>query len=151
MSDNWSLGVIELNSWNRYLLDWLSDSQVVCLDATNITGAESEVLLDPIERNNSLTKSVVIKISNTKIVVVESRRNEGFDVMDSSNEGVLIYTVDMNIATQKGGWNIQRRPGSVSTNFKDAALRAGEKIVTNGVTIEVLARDANGDRVKISK
>jgi hypothetical protein len=57
----------------------------------------------------------------------------------------------MNIASQKGGWNVQRRPGSVATNFKDAALRAGEKIVTNGVTIEVLARDANGDRVKISK
>ena len=151
MSDNWSQGVIELNSWNRYLLDWLSDSQVVCLDAANVSSAGSEVLLDPIERNNSLTKSVVIKVSDTKIVVVESRRNEGFDVIDSSNEGVLIYTVDMNIATQKGGWNIQRRPGSVSTNFKDAALRAGEKIVTNGVTIEVLARDANGDRVKISK
>ena len=151
MADNWSQGVIELNSWNRYLLDWLSDSQVVCLDAANVSSAGSEVLLDPIERNNSLTKSVVIKISNSKIVVVESRRNEGFDVIDSSNEGVLIYTVDMNIETQKGGWNIQRRPGSVSTNFKDAALRAGEKIVTNGVTIEVLARDANGDRVKISK
>ena len=151
MSDNWSQGVIELNSWNRYLLDWLSDSQVVCLDAANVSSAGSEVLLDPIERNNSLTKSVVIKVSDTKIVVVESRRNEGFDVIDSSNEGVLIYTVDMNIETQKGGWNIQRRPGSVSTNFKDAALRAGEKIVTNGVTIEVLARDANGDRVKISK
>ena len=151
MADNWSQGVIELNSWNRYLLDWLSDSQVVCLDAANVSSAGSEVLLDPIERNNSLTKSVVIKVSDTKIVVVESRRNEGFDVIDSSNEGVLIYTVDMNIETQKGGWNIQRRPGSVSTNFKDAALRAGEKIVTNGVTIEVLARDANGDRVKISK
>jgi len=151
MSDNWSEGVIELNSWNRYLLDWLSDSQVVCLDASNITSTGSEILLDPIERNNTLTKSVVIKISNTKIVVVESRRNEGFDVMDSSNEGVLIYTVDMTIETGKGGWNVQRRPGSVSTNFKDAALRTGEKIVTNGVTIEVLSRDANGDRVKISK
>lgn len=151
MSDNWSRGAIELNSWNRYLLDWLSDSQIVCLDASNITAAGSEVLIDPIERNNSLTKSVVIKISNTKIVVVESRRNEGFDVIDSSNEGVLIYTVEMTTETQKGGWKVQRRPGSVEANFKDAALRAGEKIVTNGVTIEVLSRDANGDRVKISK
>ena len=151
MSDNWSQGAIELNSWNRYLLDWLSDSQVVCLDASNISGTGSEILLDPIERNNTLTKSVVIKISNSKIVVVESRRNEGFDVIDSSNEGVLIYTVDMTIETQKGGFVTQRRPGSVSTNFRDAALRTGEKIVTNGVTIEVLARDANGDRVKISK
>jgi M6 family metalloprotease-like protein len=44
MSDNWSQGVIELNSWNRYLLDWLSDSQVVCLDASNISAAGSEVI-----------------------------------------------------------------------------------------------------------
>ncbi len=151
MSDNWSRGAIELNSWNRYLLDWLSDSQVVCLDASNITAAGSEVLIDPIERNNSLAKSVVIKISNSKILVLESRRNEGFDVISSSNEGVLIYTVDMKIESIKGGWNTQRRPGSVAANFVDAALRTGEKIVTNGVTIEVLSRDANGDRVKISK
>jgi hypothetical protein len=151
MSEAFSRGVIELNSWNRYLLDWLSDSQVICLDASNITGTGSEVLLDPIERNNSLTKSVVIKISDTKIIVLESRRNEGFDVMTSGNEGVLIYTVEMNIDSQKGGFKVQRRPGSVDPKFTDAALRAGEKIVTNGVTIEVLARDANGDRVKISK
>lgn len=151
MSDTFTQGVIELNSWNRYLLDWLSDSQVVCLDASTISSAGSEVLIDPIERNNSLTKSVVIKVSDSKIIVVESRRNEGFDALSSSNEGVLIYTVEMTTATQQGGWNVQRRPGSVEANFTDAALRAGEKIVTNGVTIEVLSRDANGDRVKISK
>ncbi len=151
MSETFSQGVIELNSWNRYLLDWLSDSQVVCLDAMTISSAGSEVLLDPIERNNSLTKAVVIKVSDSKIIVVESRRNEGFDVMTSSNEGVLIYTVEMNIETTMGGWKVQRRPGSVDVRFTDAALRAGEKIVTNGVTIEVLSRGANGDRVKISK
>jgi M6 family metalloprotease-like protein len=151
MSETFTQGVIEINSWNRYLLDWLSDSQVVCLDVTTISSAGREVLIDPIERNNSLTKSVVVKISDTKIIVVESRRNEGFDVMTSSKEGVLIYTVEMNIDSQKGGWKVQRRPGSVDPKFTDAALRAGEKIVTNGVTIEVLSRDANGDRVKISK
>ena len=151
MSETFTQGVIEINSWNRYLLDWLSDSQVVCLDASTISSAGSEVLIDPIERNNSLTKSVVIKVSDSKIIVVESRRNEGFDALSSSNEGVLIYTVEMNIASQQGGWKVQRRPGSVDVRFTDAALRAGEKIVTNGVTIEVLSRDANGDRVKISK
>jgi hypothetical protein len=151
MSETFTQGVIEINSWNRYLLDWLSDSQVVCLDVTTISSAGREVLIDPIERNNSLTKSVVIKVSDSKIIVVESRRNEGFDVMTSGKEGVLIYTVEMNIDSQKGGWKVQRRPGSVDPKFTDAALRAGEKIVTNGVTIEVLSRDANGDRVKISK
>jgi M6 family metalloprotease-like protein len=151
MSETFTQGVIEINSWNRYLLDWLSDSQVVCLDVTTISSAGREVLIDPIERNNSLTKSVVIRVSDSKIIVVESRRNEGFDVMTSGKEGVLIYTVEMNIDSQKGGWKVQRRPGSVDPKFTDAALRAGEKIVTNGVTIEVLSRDANGDRVKISK
>jgi hypothetical protein len=70
--------------------------------------------------------------------------------MISGKEGLAIYLVEMKIASQKGGIKVQRGPGSVDPRFTDAALRAGEKIVTKSVTIEVLSRDANGDRVKVT-
>ena len=151
MSNNWAVGAIEINSWNRYLLGWLTDSQINCLNTTEITSAGVTQLINPIERVNDLTKAVVVRLSSTKILVIESRRNEGFDVLTASQEGTLVYTVDMTIQSIKGGWKVQRRPGSTDPQFTDAALRVGDVITVDGVRIEVVSRDQNGDTVKVSK
>jgi hypothetical protein len=108
-------------------------------------------LITPIERIDQQTKSIVVKLSETKILVIESRRNEGFDVLTPQQEGSLVYTVDMTIPTIKGGWKVQRRPGSTDPQFVDAALREGEAITVEGLRIEVVSRDQNGDTVKITK
>jgi hypothetical protein len=92
-----------------------------------------------------------VRLSSTKILVIESRRNEGFDVLTPSQEGTLVYTVDMTIQSIKGGWKVQRRPGSTDPQFTDAALRVGDVITVDGVRIEVISRDQNGDTVKVSK
>jgi M6 family metalloprotease-like protein len=151
MSNNWSTGAIEINSWNRYLLGWLTDSQIKCLNAVDINSTGVTQLINPIARINELTKAVVVRLSDTKILVIESRRNEGFDALTPSQEGSLVYTVDMTIPTIKGGWKVQRRPGSVDSQFTDAALRVGDVINVEGLRIEVISRDQNGDTVKISK
>ena len=151
MSNNWSVGAIELNAWNRYLLGWLNDSQINCKSASEINSTGITHVLDPIERVNDLTKAVVVKLSETKILVLESRRSEGLDVLTASQEGTLVYTVDMTIPTIKGGWKVQRRPGSTDPEFVDAALRLGDVITVEGLKIEILAHDQNGDTVKISK
>ena len=151
MSNNWAVGAIEINAWNRYLLGWLTDSQINCLNTTEITSTGVTQLLNPIERVNDLTKAVVVRLSSTKILVIESRRNEGFDVLTALREGTLVYTVDMTIPSIKGGWKVQRRPGSTDLEFTDAALRVGDVITVEGLRIEVISRDQNGDTVKITK
>jgi M6 family metalloprotease-like protein len=151
MSNNWSVGAIELNSWNRYLLGWISDAQVICKSVSEINSTGFTQLINPIERINDLPKAVVVKLSETKILVLESRRNEGLDVLSASQEGTLVYTVDMTIPTIKGGWKVQRRPGSTDPEFVDAALRVGDVITVEGLKIEILAHDQNGDSVMISK
>jgi hypothetical protein len=145
------MGAIEINSWNRYLLGWLADSQINCLNAVDINSTGITQLISPIERIDQQTKAIVVRLSDTKILVVESRRSEGFDVLAPSQEGSLVYTVDMTIPTIKGGWKVQRRPGSTDPQFVDAALRAGEAITVEGLRIEVVSRDQNGDTVKVSK
>ena len=151
MSNNWSTGAIELNAWNRYLLGWLADSQINCLNAADINSAGVMQLINPIERINDLTKAVVVRLSSSKILVIESRRNEGLDVLTSAQEGSLVYTVDMTIQSIKGGWQVQRRPGSTNPEFTDAALHLGDVITVEGLRIEVVGHDQNGDTVKISK
>jgi M6 family metalloprotease-like protein len=151
MSNNWSTGAIEINSWNRYLLGWLTDSQINCLSAVDINLTGVTQLINPIERINDLTKAVVVRLSSSKILVIESRRNEGLDVLTPAQEGSLVYTVDMTIQSIKGGWQVQRRQGSTDPMFVDAALRFGDVIIVEGLRIEVIGHDQNGDTVKISK
>jgi M6 family metalloprotease-like protein len=151
MSNSWSVGAIELNAWNRYLMGWLTDSQINCLNAADLNSTGVNQLIDPIARVNDLTKAVVVRLSSSKILVIESRRNEGLDVLTPSQEGSLVYTVDMSIPSIKGGWKVQRRPGSTDPEFVDAALRVGDVITVEGVRIEVVSRGQNGDTVKISK
>jgi hypothetical protein len=121
------------------------------LNAVDINSTGITQLISPIERIDQQTKAIVVRLSDTKILVVESRRSEGFDVLAPSQEGSLVYTVDMTIPTIKGGWKVQRRPGSTDPQFVDAALRAGEAITVEGLKIEVVSRDQNGDTVKVSK
>ena len=150
MSNNWSVKAIELNAWNRYIQGWLSENQVNCL-TSNVLSSPVETLITPIERDSSLIKAVTIKVSNTKILVIESRRNEGFDKLTPVEEGTLVYTVDMTIGSIKGGWSTQRRPGSVAADFMDAALKVGDKVVVEGFTIEIISQTAAGDTVRVSK
>jgi hypothetical protein len=82
---------------------------------------------------------------------MESRRSEGYDVLSDAQAGLLVYTVDMTIQSIEGGWNTQRRPGSTNSDFTDAALKVGDKITVDGIQIEVISRDASGDRVRLSR
>jgi M6 family metalloprotease-like protein len=151
MSNNWSTTAVEINAWNRYLMGWLKDSQINCINTVDVIASGVDVLINPIERINDLTKAVFVRLSSSKILVIESRRNEGFDKLTPGQEGTLVYTVDMTIQSIKGGWQVQRRPGSTDPEFTDAALRVGDVITVQGLKIEVVARNENGDTVRISK
>lgn len=150
MSLNWTEEALALNSWNRYLQGWLADNQVNCLVREKIEKPIDQVIT-PIERDTEGIKSVMVKLSDSKILVLESRRNGGYDSLSEAREGVLVFTVDMTIPSIKGGWSTQRRPGSTMVDYSDAALKAGDIITVEGVRIEVLKRDSNGDQVRISR
>jgi M6 family metalloprotease-like protein len=89
MSNNWSTTAIELNAWNHYIQGWLSDSQIQCLVRGRIT-TPIDTLITPIVRENSSPKAIVIKLSDTKVLVIESRRNEGLDKLSAAQEGTLV-------------------------------------------------------------
>ena len=71
-------------------------------------------------------------------------------MLSPSQAGTLVYTVDMTVMSIQGGWSTQRRTGSTALDFSDAALKTGDKIVVDGVTIEILTQDSKGDKVRVS-
>jgi M6 family metalloprotease-like protein len=151
MSLNWTTRAIELNAWNRYLTGWLAESQIDCLDSVAISSSAITRNLVPLVEKVSGQKAQFVKLSDTKILVMEYRTTGGYDVIPEQEEGVLIYTVDTTIQSIKGGWQVQRRPGSTKSNFSDAALRTGDKITVSGITIEVTSLAKTSASLKISK
>lgn len=151
MANSWTNTAIEHNGWDRYLQGWLGESQVKCLPRNTVSSAGITVKLNPLVRQNSDIKVAMVPLNSSKILVMESRKNEGFDKLIPEREGVLVYTVDMKLGHLKGGYQTQRRPGSNDPWFEDAALHAGDTISIDGVTVTVVELSGGGDTVKISK
>ena len=150
MADSWSNGAIEHNGWDRYLQGWLSPSQVACLPKTHLAAAGTSVKLSPLVRQNTDIKVAMVPLSASKILVMESRKTEGYDTMQPGEQGVLVYTVDMSIGHLQGGYVTRPRPGSTDrTRFTDAALRAGDSVTIDGVVVTVVELDSSGDTIRI--
>ena len=148
MSNNWG-NLLELNSWNRYIQGWLTDDQVKCFTTAQLA-TPVEVTINPLNQRNNDVKSAVVKLSETQVIVMEVRRNGGYDQVAATNQGLLVYKVDLTVQSIKGGYQTQRRPGSSHPQFHDAPLRPGDKIKVGNVQIEVVSSGATGDVVRIS-
>ena len=91
-----------LTAWLRWLPGWLDDGQVVCLTEDSI---EDEIFaLTPINEVGGDTEAVIVKLSDTKVVVIESRRwDDRFDrPIVHSRDGIIAYTVDSTMASGEG-------------------------------------------------
>ena len=86
----------QLSGWLRFLLDWLAPDQVYCknLDSTNSV----KFSLDPVGSSSTRLKMAGIRISDTKLLAIESRRLDNrFDCSSNTHfkkNGVIVYIVD---------------------------------------------------------
>jgi M6 family metalloprotease-like protein len=133
-----------LLAFERWNLGWIEDSQIECMK-----GSTTTKLISPVQASGGL-KAIVIPISRTKALVVESRRALGIDKAIRKT-GALVYLVDSSI--QSGLGPVQIYPSDLVNDplYFKAPLAAGESVTVNGVTIKVVTSDATGDTVEISK
>ena len=86
----------EFFGWERWLLGWMKDDQVVCHNSTG----NGSVTLTPIETAGGI-KLLTIPIDANSAVVVECRRKLGYD-NSLPKEGPLVYIVDTRIDSGNG-------------------------------------------------
>jgi hypothetical protein len=142
------MGLSSLNSnspgflaWERWLVGWLDNDQIHCME-----GKSTTKLITPISRKSGL-KAVIVPISSTKVLVIESRRAEGVD-KNLQKSGALVYLVDS--ALQSGMGPVKIFPAEKSDNRRLQSIRAaGESVTIEGVTITVKNSDNNGDLVEV--
>ena len=133
-----------LFAYERWNLGWLDDSQIKCMSESKTTQ-----LITPVEKIGGV-KAVMVPISKTKAVVIESRRPLGID-SKLAKSGALVYVVDS--TNQSGLGPIKVYPSDVTSDprYLQAPRAVGEKITIEGVTVTVTQSNESGDTVEVSK
>jgi M6 family metalloprotease-like protein len=146
----------ELSGWLRFLAGWLSDDQIFCLDASKVDNLE--MTLVPLSNTEEGPKFVVLPISATKALMIESRRETDFSCeAPRPRDGVLVYVYDATLGHGEDFLVPVSPPGRQDQNFDcdiepnpDVLLREGDKVVVEGLTVEVLEH-GNFDRILVSR
>ena len=133
-----------LLAFERWNLGWIEDSQIECMKSSQLTK-----LISPVEITGG-TKAIVIPISRTKAVVVESRRAIGIDKA-LKKSGALVYVVDSSMQSGLGPVKVFPSDLINDPRFFNAPRALGESVVVEGVTIKVVKSDTMGDTVEINK
>ena len=141
-----------LSTWDRFLLGWLSDPELVCLTVDDLP---IDVTLDSVEGGTTgYPVSVIIRLSETEAIVVESKRPVGFGGdLEPSTGGVVAYRVDTTIGNDRSGDTNDGRLGARFAWYLepsnptsallpeagiDPLLRFGGTAISDGVQIEVI-------------
>ncbi len=132
----------ELFAFERWQLGWLTDEQIFCQ-----TEGELTITLAAVETPGG-TKAVMIPVSASKVVVIESRRALGYDT-ELPKPGALVYTVDTSIYSGEGTLVVYPVLENDPYRYK-SPLAVGESVTVDGVTVTVLEATGQGDTVQVT-
>lgn len=136
--------------WHKWLLGLTADSQVRCA----ATGTKTTHWLAPSGMLTDQAKLLVVPLSGSKALVVESQRAIGFNFkLPQESEGALVYVVDG--ADQRHGYGLQAvwKAGLPipRTPFLlyNIPLKRGETLVAEGYRVTVVESGDFGDVVRV--
>ena len=152
-----SLEADEMLAWSRWLIGWLQPDQIQC-----VTDEHATVNLTPVADPGEGTAMVAIPVSESEVIVVESRREIGYDRGTDhvqhdgrttfpalATEGVLVYTVDATLGS--GDLPLKVAGDSGNGRVDDyPILTSGQSVTTHGYTITVVSTTPQ-TTVKITK
>ena len=97
--NGWGWYISNNPTWEAWLAGWRPDSEFVCFDKSS-EWLSAQVSLSSMDLNSKGYKSLVIKISSTQAVIVESRRKGPFTTaLPNGIAGITAYVFD---ATKSG-------------------------------------------------
>ena len=139
-------------TWEKFIFGWIDSSQVDCLDAPPDQSVTAYLSAD--EKSSADTKMMMVRISDSKALVVESHRNDAINHLSASQEGVLVYTVDVNKGSDQGAITVIYNKPKIDAGiakFLIGTLDQGDSVTSNGVKITVLKHSADGDFISVTK
>ena len=118
--------------FQRWVQGWLEDSDVIC-DLT----ADSSVNHTLTPLNQSSGKRIYVNpLDGTTALVVEFRAESDFDKL-KGNDGLLVYLIDMKVASLKGPISIQPSEQDLVSNPADDVERYSTAPLSTGQFVQV--------------
>ena len=155
-------------TWEAWVASWRADEEYACVDMTKTNSADLELDLSSFDLTSDGFKSIIIKVSSTQIVVVESRRkglyNTAFPV---GFAGITAYVVDATKAGDRWDGDASKEkdyfayflrnntgrypisPGGPNLGDENVIAYEGDSFTYRGVDIELI-RSGDFDTVRIS-
>jgi hypothetical protein len=142
----------DLTTWEKLRLGFVRESQIQCKTDT----ATSTHWIAPSTVQTQESKAVVIPISATKVVVIESLRPGGlFYKHPLESQGVIAYEIDVTLEGNGFGMKLSLPVGRpIERNelfMASAPLKQGEGTINNGFKITVVESGTFGDVIKVEK
>jgi M6 family metalloprotease-like protein len=143
----------DLLLWQKWILGFLQDSQVYCV--SNKTTATTMHWLAPSTVKTSHEKLLVIRVSETKALILESIRASGLNYRHSGSRlGALVYEIDVSKTGHRDGYTVMypdnRRPNPGDRfAMGDSPLKLGESLTYEGVKITNVEWGDFGDVIKV--
>lgn len=177
MTNQWGAS-FALNAWDTTILDWQRENDVYCIKKDELK-TSSKIMLVPLERELVGNKSIMVKLSDAQVLVIESHRRDkwssghlNFPGLPESFKGLVVYKVDTTktplygvVEPDGSSWRDSseafayyiRNPG-VSHGYLNTrygrldlnfVIYEGEFLTTNGIRIE-LNKSSDFDTVEIA-
>lgn len=146
---NGGTSVPEFIGWHRFLLGWLNNDEVICLSRDSLT--QVKLLLSPLNFKSMAKKLVIIPLNTRQALIIEARRASQFDKLESREEGVLIYRVDVSKGDDEGIISILGKKGTKREGQTLESLKKGDKFSSDGVVVNVIANSKTADTIQISR
>lgn len=145
----------DLSAWEKWLIGFVSDNQIICASSNETTYS----WISPSTFKTTNKKLLVVPISETKVIAVESIRLAGLSYkLNKKSVGAFVYVID-SMATEHGRGMTGLYPNGRSATlhsheriyFEDAPLKLGEFLIYEGFRISVVETGDFGDVVKVEK
>lgn len=164
-SDQWSV-LRTVEGWNAWMLGWLEDADVKCVDFESLTTDFFEILDSRSQETG--TRLLIVRTGESSGIVIESRL---FDAKVDNNtrmaqtgkyDGVVMYQMDSTKPMSNGSamalvprstdemWDTGKWPSEAEV-FTDIYFKEGDKVNVPGISIEVVSAQGKKNIVKISK
>ena len=123
--------------WEKWTSGFLADSQISCVSPSET----SIVAIAPSEMKTSRVKGLVIPLSTTEVLVVQSSKAIGYDYkLPEYATGAVVYTIDLNQTAFEEGEYLLSSP----------SLKMGQSLEYENISITVLDSGDFGELIKIN-
>lgn len=137
--------------WNRFLIGWLGEGSVVCIDSMQLANEPKVVSLAPITSKNEKEKFLFIKTGDYTGIAIEVRAPLGLNKFPKSWGGPLVYTIDTRKVGNEGFAKIVKGNRLTQRGLTVGTLVKGQTVSTSGIKIKFQKKTGDNYEISLSR